>query len=81
MRARADNMPTLNRSATVLTPKLPFLDWLYTTEATSAELTLLELIRAPTIYLIPECDTDEDVSRSSTRLVRTDLQGAAGGLV
>jgi len=61
VRARADNMPTLNRSATVLTPKLPFLGWLYTTEATSAELTLLELIRAPTIYLIPECDTDEDV--------------------
>ena len=27
----------------------------------SAELTLLELIRDPTIYLIPECDTDEDV--------------------
>jgi len=60
VRARADNMPTLNRSATVLTPK-PFLGWLYTTEATSAELTLLELIRAPTVHLILECDTDEDV--------------------
>jgi len=61
VRARADNMPTLNRSAIVVTAKLPFLDCLYTTDATSAELTLLELIRAPTIYLIPECDTDEDV--------------------
>ena len=54
-------MPTLNRSAIVVTPKQPFLDWLHTTDAMSAELTLLELIRDPTIYLIPECDTDEDV--------------------
>jgi len=56
-----ENMPTLNRSAIVVTPKQPFLDWLHTTDAMSAELTLLELIRDPTIYLIPECDTDEDV--------------------
>jgi hypothetical protein len=47
-------MPRLNRSAIVVTPKQPFLDWLHTTDAMSAELTLLELIRDPTIYLIPD---------------------------
>lgn len=52
---------TLNRSAIVVTPKQPFLDWLHTTDAMSAELTLLELIWDATIYLVPECDTDEDV--------------------
>jgi hypothetical protein len=45
-----ENKPTLNRSAIVVTPKQPFLDWLHTTDAMSAELTLLELIRDPTIH-------------------------------
>ena len=47
----------------------------------SAELTLLELIRDPTIYLIPECDTDEDVVEVLRDLCERDLQGAADGLV
>jgi hypothetical protein len=46
----------------------------------SAELTLLELIRDPTIYLIPECDTDEDVVEVLRDLCE-EMQGAAGGLV
>jgi len=54
-------MVTLNRSAIVVTPKQPFLDWLHATDPTSVERTLLELSRDPTIYLIPECDTDDDV--------------------
>ena len=55
-------MPTLNRSAIVVKPKQPFLDWLHEADPTSLELTLSNLIRGPTIYLIPECDTDEDVA-------------------
>jgi hypothetical protein len=55
-------MVTLNRSAIVVKPKQPFLDWLHATDPTSLELTLLHLTREPTIYLIPECDTDEDVA-------------------
>ena len=55
-------MVTLNRSAIVVKPKQPFLDWLHATDPTSLELTLLNLTREPTICLIPECDTDEDVA-------------------
>jgi hypothetical protein len=42
-------MVTPNRSAIVVTPKQPFLDWLHATDPTSIELTLLDLSREPTI--------------------------------
>jgi hypothetical protein len=61
-------MDTLNRSAIVVKPKQRFLDWLHTVDPTSHEVTLLDVRREPTIYLIPECDTDEeqaDVLRES----------------
>ena len=51
----------LNRSAIVVKPRQPFLDWLHTADPTSRRLTLGDLVREPTIYLIPECDTEEDV--------------------
>jgi hypothetical protein len=35
---------------------------LHEVDPTSFELTLSNLIREPTIYLNPECDTDEDVA-------------------
>jgi hypothetical protein len=47
----------------------------------SAELTLLELIRDPTIYLIPECDTDEDVVEVLRDLCEEIFKESAGGLV
>src|ERR1039457_6107287 len=50
----------LNRSAIVVKPRQPFLDWLHTADPTSHRLTLRDLTREPTIYLIPECDTEED---------------------
>lgn len=51
----------LNRSAIVVKPRQPFLDWLHTADPTSRSLSLRELVQEPTIYLIPECDTEEDV--------------------
>ena len=51
----------LNRSAMVVKPRRPFLDWLHTADPTSRNLSLHELVQEPTIYLIPECDTEEDV--------------------
>ena len=51
----------LNRSAIVVKPRQPFLDWLHTADPTSHRLTLGDLTREPTIYLIPECDTEEDL--------------------
>ena len=59
MRA-ADRRPTVNRSALVVKPKQPFLDWLHGADSTSSSLTLRELVSEPTIYLIPECDTPEE---------------------
>ena len=61
MRA-ADIRSTLNRSAIVVKPKQPFLDWLHWADATGSDLTLRELVLEPTIYLIPECDTPEEVA-------------------
>ena len=53
---------TLNRSAIVVKPKQPFLDWLHGADSTSSDLTLGELALDPAIYLIPECDTPEEVA-------------------
>ena len=55
-------MDTLNRSAIVVKPKQPFLEWLHAADPTSRKLSLPDLVREPTIYLIPECDTDEEVA-------------------
>lgn len=54
-------MVTLNRSALVVKPRQPFLQWLHAADSTSRRLTLPDLSREPTIYLIPECDTPADV--------------------
>ncbi len=54
-------MDTLNRSAVVVKPKQPFLDWLHAADPTSREITLRDLLREPRIYLVPECDTDADL--------------------
>ena len=57
----------LNRSAIVVKPRQPFLDWLHTADPTSHRLTLRDLTREPTIYLIPECDTERGRPRSLAR--------------
>ena len=53
-------MLALNRSAIVVCPKSPFLDWLHAVDPTSASLTLVNLTREPTIYLVDECDDPDD---------------------
>ena len=54
-------MGILNRSAIVATPRQPFLDWLHGADPTSHHISLRELVHEPRIYLIRECETDEDV--------------------
>jgi hypothetical protein len=56
-------METLNRSALVVTPKQPFLDWLHRVDPESKEITLAELASEPSVYLLPESETDEGVRR------------------
>ena len=51
----------LNRSAIVVKPRQPFLDWLHAADPTSRDIALPEVAGDPTIYLIPECDSEEDV--------------------
>ena len=51
----------LNRSAVVVKPKQPFLDWLHNADPTSGGITLDEVGLEPTIYRIPECDSGDDV--------------------
>jgi hypothetical protein len=46
----------LNRSAIVVRPNPPSLDWLHAVDPTSQALTLDSLTREPTIYLVEECD-------------------------
>ena len=53
-------MRDLNRSAIVVTPKQPFLEWLHAVDLTSSGLTLQDLRQEPDVYLIPECESEED---------------------
>jgi hypothetical protein len=53
-------MFAIDRSALIVIPAQPFLDWLHRTDETSKDLSLEDLSREPTIYLVPEYDTEED---------------------
>jgi hypothetical protein len=52
-------MDTINRSAIVVTPGQLFLDWLHRVDPTSVHLTLADVRQEPTIYLLPECESEE----------------------
>ena len=60
MNLREAPMRELNRSAIVVTPKQPFLDWLHSADPSSSDLTLYDLGQEPTIYLVRESESDED---------------------
>ena len=53
-------MVTTNRSAIVVMPGQPFLDWLHRVDPTSGELSLEDIRREPTVYLLPECENEEE---------------------
>jgi hypothetical protein len=54
-------MITVNRTAIVVKPKQAFLDWLHQADPTSHDLTPEDLREDCTVYLIPECDTPEEL--------------------
>jgi len=56
-------MRAVNRSAVVVVPKQPFLDWLHRVDPTSRALTLTDLASDPSIYLLPECDFESDLEK------------------
>lgn len=53
-------MNAINRSALVVIPAQPFLDWLHQADPTSTQLSLNDLRKEATIYLLPEYDTEEE---------------------
>jgi len=53
-------MITINRAAMVVRPGQPFPDWLHRPTPTSHELRLEDLRREPTVYLLPECENEEE---------------------
>jgi hypothetical protein len=57
---RTQAMKMINRSAVVVKPAQPFLEWLHRVDSTSAHLTLEDLRLDPTIYLLPKSDNEEE---------------------
>ncbi len=53
-------MDAINRTAVIVVPARPFLDWLHRADTTSAAVSLEDLRREPTIYLLPEYDTEQE---------------------
>jgi len=59
--SQAVHMRTVNRSAVVVVPKQPFLDWLHRVDSSSRKLTLTDLGADPSIYLLPERDLEPEI--------------------
>ena len=63
-------MITINRTAIVVMPAQPFLDWLHRADPTSSELSLKDLRQEPTAYLLPECENEGEVSECLEEVCR-----------
>ena len=70
---------TLNRSAVVVTPAKPFLDWLHRADPSSAGLTLEHLEHESAVYLLPESGSHEELlarlAEVSRAIFEEQLQG------
>ena len=53
-------MELINRSAIIVMPAQPFLDWLHQADPTSSHLTLADLRQEPAIYLVAECENKDE---------------------
>lgn len=53
-------MREVNRSAIIVMAAQPFLDWARAVDPTNRDLTLGEINREPVVYLVPECESDEE---------------------
>ena len=69
-------MNTINRSALVVKPAQPFLEWLHRVDPTSTHLTLDHVRLEPTIYLLPEWETGQEALKISRSGLRLNLYGA-----
>jgi len=53
-------MIAINRTGIVVRPGQSFLDWPHRADPTSNELSLEDLRREPTVYLLRECENEEE---------------------
>jgi hypothetical protein len=61
-------MKTIHRSAVAVLPAQPFLDWLHPADPTSAAPKSLNDLRLePTIYLLPDYDTEQEARQHLQR--------------
>jgi len=60
----------INRSVLVVIPKQPFLDWLHKADPTSEGLTLEDLRRDPSVYLLPARDMETDLEKCLKRVCK-----------
>ena len=60
-------MRTLNRSALIVTPKQPLLEWLHSIDPSSRDLKMADLQSDPSVYLFPECNDDSELTRHLKR--------------
>jgi hypothetical protein len=51
-------MRTVNRSAVVVVPKQPLLDWLRSIDPTNSEMKLADVRKDATVYLLPEAASE-----------------------
>ena len=65
-------MDAINRSAVIVTPTQTFLDWLHRADPSTADLSLADLRQEPTIYLLPEYDTEAE-AREHLRVYCSDI--------
>ena len=56
-------MLCLNRIAVVVIAREPFLEWLRSVDPSSRELTLPDINAEPTVYLLPECESDAGAAK------------------
>ena len=72
-------MHEVNRSAIIVVPKQPFLDWLHSVDDTSKDLTLRDMAEEPAIYLVEECESqkafNDQLRKFATHIFEEQLDG------
>ena len=63
-------MLLVNRTAVIIIAKQPFLDWLHAVDPTSRQLKLDDLNVEPSIYLLPNSDSDEQAKKNLRRICK-----------
>ncbi len=71
IRLHQDTSRLLNRSAIVVKPAPPFLDWLHEADPTSKDLGLDDLRQEPAVYLLPEMRSPHELERVLRRCFDT----------